>query len=213
MTLIWTARQPYCSLGHPQSPLSASIEEARWKTKHSHSREGHVYTSAGVIPAYQPSPPPPNAPHFCLGGAGGICAFPLRPLHSPTLPFMAPLWPAPYPKTELKYFTPSPRVENSTPSLDSRPQVRHVGSSLTWLILIWIPLDQVRPGILRCWKDATNSGPLSSGFCGIRGMIRWPLVIFLASENQSLTFQFWNRNSWVDLSLGYHNLTQCSQII
>lgn len=81
------------------------------------------------------------------------------------------------------------------------------------LSLFGFRLDQVRPGILRCWKGVTNSGPLSSGLYGVREMIRWPLVIFLASVNQPVIFQFWNRNSWGDMSLGYHNLIQYSQII
>lgn len=61
MTPIWTARQPYCSqlsLGHPW-PHSYQLlqEKARWKTRPSHSRGGHIWCSTGVTPYYQSSVP------------------------------------------------------------------------------------------------------------------------------------------------------------
>lgn len=76
--------------------------------------------------------------HPCFLNTGSICTFPLRPLHSPPSPFMVPLWPTSYPRTELKYFhlfLPKLEVPVWALTLGHKRGMLEV----PWLGLSWIP--------------------------------------------------------------------------
>lgn len=143
---------------------------------------------------------------------GETCASALRPLHSPLLPIMAPLWPASYPRTELKYFTPS------FPSWKFH--------SKSWLLITseagWKFLGLVYPCLDSLWTSETGNSqvlercdwfwPFEFRTIWCQGD-DWMAFSDLSGLWESVIFQFWNGNSWGNLSLGYHSLTQCIKII
>lgn len=171
----------------------------RWKTKHNHSRGDHIWSSAGVTPAYQPSVCPPTSPCFLTEGEPvpfqwdlSIVLAYLSWHHSDLLLILGMNW-----NTSL---LPSWKF-HSEPWLLAKSVV--CWKFLDLLIFICFPCGPVRPGILRCWKMWLILAFLSSGLYGFREMSRSPLE---ASENQPVIFQFWNTNKWSDLSLRSHNI-------